>query len=200
MRLGWEVWLSLLPVALAVSLLMTMGVLRLRARYGSRWTAVSWCFISFALGLGASIGSLYLAYQMDSHSRTMKNPSPPAHLSPDWGAAQPATERTQLSQSLASGTFVNWGMSVNYFDSKGILRPYQPTDNDRASRAILLRYIELTEESRSLFMLASLGWILLPWLGLMGAFTPWAAHGIRALTNRSKTDAPQPRRADELRR
>jgi len=190
MTLGWDVWLGVAGVAVAVAVLMAQGVLRLRAAYGRKWKAISWCVISLLLCLGAAGASLLLSYQMEGLARAMKNPPPPSHLPPDWAPHFTKGERSEHSQMLARHTFINWGIHVNYFDLDGAFIQYQPTDQDRQVRAAQLKYIERTEFSRALFIWAAIGWILVPWIALAVAFMPWAQREIVALTNRSNADAP----------
>ena len=190
MTFGWEFWFGAIALAVVIGAAMAYGVLRLRRNYHARWKGAYFCVVSVLLTTGISGFLFYLSHETDIFVRSLKNPSPPAHLSPDWGAQLSAEERFKNSRMLASTTFVNWGIHVNYFDENGTFMLYRPTEEDRVNRALQLRYIDRTALTSTLLFWAAVGWILVPWLGLAVGFMPSSRQLTGALTSRSNTDAP----------
>lgn len=189
MTVGWNIWLALANFAAITLVLTTEGVVRLRTSYGKRWHAISIFSLAMLFCLSGTIVSYLMFTSTDKLLNTIKNPPGPSHLDASWGADVAKDVRMKNSEILASISFVNWGIRVNYFDMNGALVPYQPSDADHENLRLRKEVIAKGERSSTLLMWATLGWLFVPWIGLAMAFMPWSIRMTAALTGRSKSDA-----------
>ena len=191
MTIDWNIWTGLGFIAIFSIGLLAEGVIRLRIRHGSRWTACALCALAMILCIGGNLGVYFLYSSSDTFLQTFKNPPGPSHLEPHWGADMSREDRTKYSKWLAQTSFENWGITVKYFDEAGVLRPYQVTDEDRAKLQWRRHAVAYHEAQANLLGRITLAWLLVPWLGLVAAFIPLTVRLLGALTGRSKTDALQ---------
>lgn len=191
MAIPWDIWLFFAFLALSSVAFVAEGVIRFRTVYGASWKAAGFCTIAMVLCVGGTLG-MYFSYATTAKSlEFLKKPPEPSHLEPHWGKNMTREDRTKYSQMLARISFENWGITVNYFDETGALRPYQATDADRARLQWRRQAVAHYEKTTNLLAWTTFGWLFIPWLGLVAAFVPGIARVLGALTGRSKTDAPK---------
>jgi len=189
MAISWDIWLFFAFLAVAAIAFLAEGVIRLRTTHGATWKAVGFCTLAMAFCLFGTLAMYFVYSSSGSMLESLKKPLEPSHLRPDWGADMSKEDRTKYSQMLARISFENWHITVNYFDETGTLRPYQPTDADRATFHLRRQAVAHYEKKTNLLKSVTLGWLLVPWLGLLAAFVPWSVRVLGALTGRSKADA-----------
>jgi len=174
-------WFADVMLAISMMIIMAGSVARLRTIQARQSSAVAFCLFLYFLCAVASAGHDYAIRQIENLTIALNNPAPPTHLSADWGASLNKEQRTAASQILARNTFENSGIIVDYIDLSRKLIPFEPTQKDRLNRAAYLGKIEQTVQSASLLVWASLGWLLVPLLGIGIGFTSWP----KRLTNPS---------------
>ena len=185
MAITWDIWLSFACLAVSAITLLANGVSRLRTRQGARWKGITFCVLAMILCIGGNLGVYSLYSSNASFLKSFKNPPEPSHLEPYWGADMSREDRTKYSKILARTSFENWGITVNYFDETGTLRPYQATDEDRAMIQWRRQTVVNHERQTSLLAWITFSWLFVPWLGLFAGFVLGAPTGC------SKADAPQ---------
>lgn len=186
MAISSQVWVSLGFFAIAALALLPAGVVRLRTAGGATWKTIA----LFLLAMLFCISGTLITYSLHSSYRgtlqALKKPPEPSHLRSDWGTDMSKEDRTKHSQMLARTTFQDWGITVNYFDDSGTLKPYQPTSEDRARLEWRRKAVAYHEQTTDILEWIMFGWLLVPWFGMIFGFIPWGA-----LTKRSSVDAPQ---------
>jgi len=192
MAIDWNIWAFFVFLAICSIGLLAEGVIRLRTAHGATWKSVGFCTLAMVLCVGGNLGMYFLYSSNGSMLEVLKNPPGPSHLEPHWGPGMSREDRTKYSQMLARTSFENWGITVNYFDETGTLRPYQATDADRARLQWRRQAVAHYETTTNLLAWITFGWLFVPWLGLGAAFVPGVARVLGALTGRSKADALQP--------
>jgi hypothetical protein len=186
MAIPWEIWISLGFFAIVPFALLPAGIIRLRTAHGATWKAIVLCLLAMLFCVGGTLFTYSLHSSYRAALEALKRPPDPSHLRPDWGADMSKEDRTKYSQMLARTTFQDWGITVNYFDEKGTLRPYQSTSEDRARLQWRRQAVAYHEQTTGILEWAMLAWLLIPWFGMALGFFPWGA-----LTKRSNVDAPQ---------
>lgn len=195
MNIDWNIWAFFAFLAFGSIGLLAEGVIRLRSGFGARWKGIGFCVLAMILCIGGNVGVYFLYASNSGLLHTFENPPNPTHLEPNWGADMSREDRTKYSRMLAQTSFENWGITVNYFDEKGTLRPYQATEADRAKVQWRRRTVAYLEQTTTLLGWITLGWLFIPWLALGVAFVPATARALGALTGRSNSDALQSRSA-----
>jgi hypothetical protein len=184
MTIPWDLQLFFAILAISAIAFLAEGVIRLRTSYGATWKAVGFCTLAMAFCLSGTLAT----YQVYSYSVSalgfLKKSPEPSHLKSDWGADLSSEDRTKYSQMLARNSFENWHIVVNYFDETGTLRPYQPTDADRATFELRRQAVAYNEKQATLLKWITVGWLFIPWLGLLIAFIPWSVRVLSVLSGR----------------
>jgi len=189
MAITWNIWLSFAFFAASAIALLAKGVIGLRTGHGVGWKGITFFVLAMILCIGGNFGAYSLYSSNVSFTKSFKNPPGPSHLEPHWGADMSRGDRTKYSKMLARTSFENWGITVNYFDETGTLRPYQATDEDRAMVQWRRQTVVHLEKQTRLLEWITFGWLFVPWLGLFSGVV------LGALTGRFKADAPQARSA-----
>ena len=191
MAIDWNIWAFLGFLAVLSTGLLAEGVIRLRTGFGSRWKGIGVCVLAMILCIGGNVGAYFLYSSNSGLLQSFRNPAGPSHLEPHWGKDMSREDRTKYSQMLARTSFENWGITVNFFDETGILRPYQATDADRARLQWRRDAVAYLERTTNFLAWITVGWLFIPWLGLGAAFVPAIVRALGALTGRSNADALQ---------
>lgn len=195
MNIDWNIWAFFALLAFGSIGLLAEGVIRLRSRFGARWKGIGSCVLAMILCIGGNVGVYFFYASNSGLLDTFKNPPNPTHLEPHWGTDMSREDRTKYSRMLAQTSFENWGITVNYFDETGTLRPYQATEADRAKVQWRRQTVAYLEKTTKLLGWITFGWLFVPWLALGMAFVPATARALGALTGRSNADALQSRSA-----
>jgi hypothetical protein len=191
MSIDWKIWVFLGFLAVLSIGLLAEGVIRLRTGFGARWKVLGIAALAMVVCIGGNLGAYMLYSSNSTLLQTFKNPPGPSHLEPHWGASMSREDRTKYSEMLARTSFENWGITVNYFDETGTLRPYQATDADRARLQWRRQVVAHLEQTTELLGWITLGWLFIPWVGMGAAFVPVTMRALGALTGRSNADALQ---------
>ena len=178
MSIDWNIWAFFAFLAVVPIGLLAEGIIRLRTAFGARWKAIGICALAMILCIAGNLGIYTLYSSTSALLQSFKNPPGPSHLEPHWGVDMSREDRTKYSQMLARISFENWGITVNYFDEAGNLRPYQATDADRARLQWRRQTVAFHEKTTKLLAWITFGWLFIPWLGLGVAFTPATARAL----------------------
>ena len=189
MGIPWDIWLTFGFSAVLSILLLTWGLISLRTGYSSAWKGVGLSALAMLICIGGTLGMYSLYSSSGSTLESLKKPPGPSHLGPEWGAKMSKEDRQKYSQMLARTSFRDWGITVNYFDMNGALRPYQPTDEDRAWLEWRRQAVAYFERESEILKWSMLAWLFVPWIGLVLGCLPWFDRLTGSPTDRSKVDA-----------
>jgi hypothetical protein len=166
MIFSWNLWFNEALVAYVAIKMIASGVANLRFQSDKKLRAVIFCALAYLVCVGVSFGHSYMHQETDKTVSQLKNPRMWADICSDWGKDSSKEDRLKFSRSIASTLFVREGNWGSYIDLNGKLTPYQPTDLDRQARTTFLKSIEQEENTSNLFFWLSIGWMLLPLVGV----------------------------------